>query len=113
MNNQIIATLLELGVPAHLSGYEYLKQALQICLDDPKAIRDITKVIYPTIARSFDTTPARVERAIRHAIEVTWYRGNSEILARYFGNTVSPNAKPANGQFIAQVAEKIRMEGLE
>ena len=114
MENQIIATLLELGVPAHLSGYGYLKQALQICLDDTKAIRDITKVIYPTIARSFDTTPSRVERAIRHAIEEAWRRGDMEILNRYFGNTLNPlKGKPTNSEFIATVAERMRMEGLE
>lgn len=111
MNIQIINTLLELGVPAHLEGYEFLKQAFQMCLDDTKAIRGITKIIYPEIAKSNDTTPMRVERAIRHAVEVAWNRGDLDVFSRYFGNTVSPGrGRPTNCEFIATVAEKIRME---
>ena len=111
MNNKIILTLRELGVPAHLEGYEYLKDAFQICLDDAKAIRSVTKNIYPQIAKSFETTPSRVERAIRHAIEVAWDRGDLEVFARFFGNSISPDrGKPTNSEFIATVVEAIRME---
>lgn len=111
MNNQIIHTLRELGVPAHLEGYEYLKEAFQICLDDAKAIRGITKILYPKIAKSFDTTPSRVERAIRHAIEVAWSRGDLDVFTQYFGNSISPErGKPTNSEFIATVVEAIRME---
>ena len=111
MNNKIILTLRELGVPAHLEGYEYLKDAFQICLDDAKAIRSVTKNIYPQIAKSFETTPRRVERAIRHAIEVAWDRGDLEVFARFFGNSISPDrGKPTNSEFIATVVEAIRME---
>jgi len=111
MNNKLILTLRELGVPAHLEGYEYLKDAFQICLDDAKAIRSVTKSIYPQIAESFETTPSRVERAIRHAIEVAWDRGDLDVFAQFFGNSISPDrGKPTNSEFIATVVEAIRME---
>jgi len=111
MNKQIIQALRELGVPAHLEGYEYIKMELELCLDKKSAINAMTKGIYPTVANCFDTTPARVERATRHAIETAWERGNTDILHHYFGNTVSAErGKPTNAEFIATVAETLRME---
>lgn len=111
MNKQIVQALRTLGVPAHLEGYGYLKSALEICLNDTSAIRGVTKAIYPIIANANDTTPTGVERAIRHAIEVAWARGDKVALSQYFGNTIKESrGKPTNAEFLATVAESLRME---
>jgi len=105
--------LLELGAPDHLIGHPYVIQAVMICLNDRRYINSITFGLYPQLAAAFDTTAARVERAIRHLVELTWTRGDLAVLDRYFGNTVSPDkGKPTNGEFIARITNiiKLRMQ---
>lgn len=96
----------EIGVPAHIKGYQYLREAIIIAIKDMETISAVTKVLYPAVARRFNTTPSRVERAIRHAIEVAWDRGDIETLQRFFGYTVSNiKGKPTNSEFIAMIAD--------
>ena len=100
----------EIGVPAHIKGYQYLREAIMMSVNDIEMLSSITKVLYPTIAKKFDTTPSRVERAIRHAIEVAWNRGRMETLNSLFGYTISTGkGKPTNSEFIALIADKIRL----
>lgn len=100
----------EIGVPAHIKGYQYLREAIMMSVDDPGMISSITKILYPTIAKRFSTTPSRVERAIRHAIEVAWSRGRMETLDALFGYTIDTGkGKPTNSEFIALIADKIRL----
>ena len=101
----------EIGVPAHIKGYQYLREAIMMSVEDPTMISSITKVLYPTIAKRFQTTPSRVERAIRHAIEVAWSRGRMETLDALFGYTINTGkGKPTNSEFIALIADKIRLQ---
>ncbi|MDD6023806.1 MAG: sporulation transcription factor Spo0A [Oscillospiraceae bacterium] len=101
----------EIGVPAHIKGYQYLRQAIIIAVEDMDVINAITKVLYPQVAKAFGTTPSRVERAIRHAIEVAWDRGDLETLQKYFGFTVSSTkGKPTNSEFIALIADKLQLQ---
>ena len=101
----------EIGVPAHIKGYQYLREAIMISVSDVEMLNSITKILYPTIAKKFQTTPSRVERAIRHAIEIAWYRGNVECIDEIFGYTISADkAKPTNSEFIAMIADKILLE---
>ena len=101
----------EIGVPAHIKGYQYLREAIMIAVDDMEVINAITKVLYPQVAKTFSTTPSRVERAIRHAIEVAWDRGDLETLQRFFGYTVSNSkGKPTNSEFIALIADKLQLQ---
>ncbi|MCY0875270.1 MAG: sporulation transcription factor Spo0A [Firmicutes bacterium] len=101
----------EIGVPAHIKGYQYLREAIMMVYNDIEILGSVTKVLYPEIAKKFTTTSSRVERAIRHAIEVAWSRGNSEAITQVFGYTVSMSkAKPTNSEFIAMIADKLRME---
>ncbi|OIJ16020.1 sporulation transcription factor Spo0A [Anaerobacillus arseniciselenatis] len=101
----------EIGVPAHIKGYMYLREAITMVYNDIELLGSITKVLYPDIAKKFNTTSSRVERAIRHAIEVAWSRGNIESISSLFGYTVShTKAKPTNSEFIAMVADKLRIE---
>ena len=101
----------EIGVPAHIKGYQYLREAIMMSVDDPGMISSITKILYPTIAKRFQTTPSRVERAIRHAIEVAWSRGKLDTLDDLFGYTVSNGkGKPTNSEFIALLSDKIRLD---
>ena len=105
--------LLELGAPDHLVGHPYVVQAVMMCLENRMYIDNITFGLYPQLAAAFDTTAARVERAIRHLVEVTWSRGDGDILSRYFGNTIGPEkGKPTNGEFIARITNivKLRMK---
>ena len=96
----------EIGVPAHIKGYQYLREAIIYTINDMDAINAVTKVLYPAVAKKFDTTPSRVERAIRHAIEVAWDRGDIETLQKFFGYTVSNiKGKPTNSEFIAMIAD--------
>ena len=96
----------EIGVPAHIKGYQYLREAIIITIHDMEVINAVTKVLYPAVAKKFDTTPSRVERAIRHAIEVAWDRGDIETLQKFFGYTVSNiKGKPTNSEFIAMIAD--------
>ena len=100
----------EIGVPAHIKGYQYLREAIMMSVEDPGMISSITKILYPTIAKRFQTTPSRVERAIRHAIEVAWSRGRMETLDSLFGYTIDTGkGKPTNSEFIALIADKIRL----
>lgn len=100
----------ELGVPAHIKGYQYLREAIMMSVEDVEMLGSITKILYPTIAKKFQTTPSRVERAIRHAIEVAFSRGRMETLEDLFGYTVSRGkGKPTNSEFIALIADKIRL----
>ena len=100
----------EIGVPAHIKGYQYLRDAIMLAVKDSKMLSGITKLLYPTIAKEHKTTPSRVERAIRHAIEVAWSRGKMDTLEEWFGYTVSARkGKPTNSEFIALVADRIRI----
>lgn len=101
----------EIGVPAHIKGYQYLREAIMMCVEDSEMLGSITKVLYPTIARKYQTTASRVERAIRHAIEVAWNRGRMETLDAMFGYTINTGkGKPTNSEFIALIADKIRLQ---
>ena len=100
----------EIGVPAHIKGYQYLREAIIMSVEDASMISSITKILYPTIAKRFQTTPSRVERAIRHAIEVAWSRGRTETLDSLFGYTIDTGkGKPTNSEFIALIADRIRL----
>ena len=106
----VTAIIHEVGVPAHIKGYQYVREAIIIAVQDMDVINAVTKVLYPEVAKRFHTTPSRVERAIRHAIEVAWDRGDLETLQGYFGYTVnSAKGKPTNSEFIAMIAERIRL----
>ncbi len=101
----------EVGVPAHIKGYQYLREAIIMVVKDIDVINQITKSLYPQIAHKFNTTPSRVERAIRHAIEVAWGRGQQEVVENIFGYTISAvKGKPTNSEFIAMIADKLRLE---
>lgn len=100
----------EIGVPAHIKGYQYLREAIMMSVNDIDMLSSITKVLYPTIAGKYETTASRVERAIRHAIEVAWNRGRMETLNALFGYTINGGkGKPTNSEFIALIADKIRL----
>ena len=100
----------EIGVPAHIKGYQYLREAICITVNDMDAINAVTKVLYPAVAKKYATTPSRVERAIRHAIEVAWDRGDLETLQKFFGYTVSNiKGKPTNSEFIAMIADSLTL----
>ena len=111
LENDITQMLHEIGVPAHIKGYQYLREAIMITVRDMDVINAVTKVLYPEVAKRFATTPSRVERAIRHAIEVAWDRGDLETLQKYFGYTVSnTKGKPTNSEFIAMIADRLTLE---
>lgn len=108
---QVTDTLREIGVPAHLKGYQYLREAIVIAVNTPEVLDFITKELYPQIAKKFGTTPSRVERGIRHAIETAWDRGDLKILQRYFGYTISnTKGKPTNSEFIALISDHLTVE---
>lgn len=108
---EVTSIMHEIGVPAHIKGYQYLRDAIMMVVKDLDIINSITKQLYPTIAREYNTTPSRVERAIRHAIEVAWSRGQVDAIDSLFGYTVSiGKGKPTNSEFIAMVADKLRLE---
>ena len=101
----------EIGVPAHIKGYQHLRDSIIMSVGDMEMLNSITKILYPTIAKKHQTTPSRVERAIRHAIEVAWSRGKMDTIEELFGYTVSNGkGKPTNSEFIALIADKIRLE---
>jgi len=101
----------QLGVPAHIKGYHYLREAILSSLDDKELLESVTKMLYPTVAKRFDTTSSRVERAIRHAIEIAWDRGNLDTLNSFFGYTVNTcKGKPTNSEFIALITDKLRLQ---
>ncbi len=111
LESRVTALMHELGIPAHIRGYLYLREAIVLSAAQVEYIGAVTKELYPTIARKYGTLPARVERAIRHAIEVAFSRGNAEVLQKFFGHTVNPEkGKPTNAEFIALLADRLRME---
>ncbi len=111
LDMEVTAIIHEIGIPAHIKGYMYLREAILMVVDRIDLLGAVTKELYPTVAVKFKTTPSRVERAIRHAIEVAWGRGNVEVINGLFGYTVNVDrGKPTNSEFIAMVADKLRME---
>ena len=101
----------DIGIPAHIKGYQYLRDSILLAVRDNDIINSITKILYPTIAQKYETTSSRVERAIRHAIEVAWNRGNTDTLTDLFGYTISNGkGKPTNSEFIALIADEIRLK---
>ncbi len=114
METLITSIIHEIGVPAHIKGYQYLREAILIAVDDMDVINAVTKVLYPEVAKRYGTTASRVERAIRHAIEVAWDRGDLETLQKYFGYTVSnAKGKPTNSEFIAMIADRLQLQRRE
>lgn len=110
MEINITRIMHQIGVPAHIKGYHYLRFAILTAIEDPSIINAITKQLYPRVAKHFETTPSRVERAIRHAIEVAWDRGNVDVLNSYFGYTIhNSRGKPTNSEFIAMISDKLRL----
>ncbi|WP_342515263.1 sporulation transcription factor Spo0A [Sporosarcina sp. FSL K6-1522] len=111
LDTTITSIIKEIGVPAHIKGYAFLREAIQMVYTDVELLGAVTKVLYPDIAKKYNTTPSRVERAIRHAIEVAWNRGNYDVISKMFGYTVHHlKSKPTNSEFIAMIADKIRLE---
>lgn len=101
----------QIGVPAHIKGYQYLREAIILSINNTEMMGSVTKLLYPTVAKTFKTTSSRVERAIRHAIEVAWDRGDVDVLSSYFGYTIqSSRGKPTNSEFIAMIADKLRLQ---
>ncbi|MFR3251232.1 MAG: sporulation transcription factor Spo0A [Eisenbergiella sp.] len=111
LEKDVTEMIQEIGVPAHIKGYQYLREAIQMSVKDMDMLGSITKTLYPTIAKKYQTTSSRVERAIRHAIEVAWNRGRMETLNALFGYTINTGkGKPTNSEFIALIADKIRLQ---
>ena len=114
LEREVTAIIHEIGVPAHIKGYQYLREAIIYTVNDMDAINAVTKVLYPAVAKKFGTTASRVERAIRHAIEVAWDRGDLETLQKYFGYTVSnAKGKPTNSEFIAMISDRLQLDWKE
>ncbi|MGI9861216.1 sporulation transcription factor Spo0A [Moorella naiadis] len=110
MDVEVTKIIHQMGVPAHIKGYQYLREAILMVIDDVSLLGAVTKELYPLIARKYMTTPSRVERAIRHAIELAWDRGNVEMMNKFFGYTINvERGKPTNSEFIAMVADKLRI----
>ena len=111
LEKEVTDMIHDIGVPAHIKGYQYLREAIMMAVEDIEMLNSITKVLYPTIAKKYQTTPSRVERAIRHAIEVAWSRGRMETLDALFSYTVNTGkGKPTNSEFIALIADRIRLQ---
>ena len=107
---QVTRIIHQIGVPAHIKGYQYLRSAILLAVTDPNTINSVTKVLYPTVAKMYSTTASRVERAIRHAIEVAWSKGDVDVLLSYFGYTIQESkGKPTNSEFIAMIADNLRL----
>ena len=108
---QVTEVIHQIGVPAHIKGYQYLRTAILMTIDDTDVINSVTKILYPTVAKKYQTTTSRVERAIRHAIEVAWDRGDVDTLNSYFGYTIqNSRGKPTNSEFIAMIADNLRLK---
>ena len=108
---QVTRIIHQIGVPAHIKGYQYLRTAILLTVKDSDIINSVTKVLYPSVAKKYQTTTSRVERAIRHAIEVAWDRGDVDTLNSYFGYTIQNNrGKPTNSEFIAMIADNLRLK---
>lgn len=111
MEAQVTKIIHQIGVPAHIKGYQYLRSAILMTIDDSEVINSVTKILYPTVAKKYQTTTSRVERAIRHAIEVAWDRGDVDTLNSYFGYTIqNSRGKPTNSEFIAMIADNLRLK---
>ena len=111
LQEEVTEIIHEVGVPAHIKGYQYLREAIIMSVEDMDMLNSITKILYPTIAKKFATTPSRVERAIRHAIEVAWSRGRMDTIDEMFGYTINcRKGKPTNSEFIALVTDRIRLQ---
>ncbi len=107
----VTSVIHEVGVPAHIKGYQYLRESILLAIDDMEIMGGVTKILYPEVAKRYHTTASRVERAIRHAIEVAWDRGDLETLQKYFGYTVSNvKGKPTNSEFIAMIADRLQLQ---
>lgn len=110
LETQVTKVIHQIGVPAHIKGYQYLRTAIMMTIDDNNIINSVTKILYPSVAKKYQTTSSRVERAIRHAIEVAWDRGDIETLNSYFGYTIqNSRGKPTNSEFIAMIADSLRL----
>jgi len=108
---QVTKIIHQIGVPAHIKGYQYLRTAILMTISDGEIINSVTKILYPSVAKKYGTTTSRVERAIRHAIEVAWDRGDVDVLTSYFGYTIQSNrGKPTNSEFIAMIADNLRLK---
>ncbi len=111
METQVTKIIHQIGVPAHIKGYQYLRTAIMMTISDSEIINSVTKVLYPSVAKKYQTTTSRVERAIRHAIEVAWDRGDLDTLNAYFGYTIqNSRGKPTNSEFIAMIADNLRLK---
>ncbi len=111
IETQVTQIIHQIGVPAHIKGYQYLRTAILLTIKDSDIINSVTKVLYPSVAKKYSTTTSRVERAIRHAIEVAWDRGDVDTLNSYFGYTIQNNrGKPTNSEFIAMIADNLRLK---
>lgn len=111
LESQVTKIIHQIGVPAHIKGYQYLRTAILMTIEDSDVINAVTKVLYPTVAKKYQTTTSRVERAIRHAIEVAWDRGDVDTLNSYFGYTIqNTRGKPTNSEFIAMIADNLRLK---
>ena len=114
LESMVTEIIHEVGIPAHIKGYQYLREAIILTINDMDIINAVTKVLYPAVAKKFGTTPSRVERAIRHAIEVAWDRGDLETLQKFFGYTVSNlKGKPTNSEFIAMISDRLSLQRKE
>ena len=110
IESQVTKVIHQIGVPAHIKGYQYLRTAILMTIKDNEVINSVTKILYPSVAKQYQTTSSRVERAIRHAIEVAWDRGDIDVLNAYFGYTVQTSrGKPTNSEFIAMIADNLRL----
>ncbi len=108
---QVTEILHQIGVPAHIKGYHYLRDSIIMAIEDPEVINAVTKQLYPSVAKRYNTTSSRVERAIRHAIEVAWDRGDVDVLTSYFGYTIhNSRGKPTNSEFIAMISDKLCLQ---
>ncbi len=111
MESQVTKIIHQIGIPAHIKGYQYLRSAILMTIEDNEIINSVTKILYPSVAKKYATTTSRVERAIRHAIEVAWDRGDIDTLNSYFGYTIQNNrGKPTNSEFIAMIADNLRLK---
>lgn len=111
IESQVTKVIHQIGVPAHIKGYQYLRTAILMTISDNEIINSVTKILYPSVAKKYATTTSRVERAIRHAIEVAWDRGDVDVLNSYFGYTIQNNrGKPTNSEFIAMIADNMRLK---
>jgi two-component system response regulator (stage 0 sporulation protein A) len=111
IESQVTKIIHQIGVPAHIKGYQYLRTAILMTISDNDIINSVTKILYPSVAKKYSTTTSRVERAIRHAIEVAWDRGDVDTLNDFFGYTVQNNrGKPTNSEFIAMIADNLRLK---